>query len=302
MLELRRLVVLASLLLGSFPLFAQKVDTPLPLWPDGPPKIAGVAAIPTPENVTPGERPGKTPIQLMTNVSQPMMTVYHPSAALDQHAAVLVFPGGGYSILAYDLEGTEVCDWLNSLGITAVLVKYRVPNPAGIERGVIQLQDAQRAIGLVRSHATDWHIAPDKVGVIGFSAGGNLAALASTHFAKRNYTAIDAADSTSARPDFAMLIYPAYIDANGSDDQVAVNITVTPDTPRTFLVQAENDDQYINASLTYYIALKKAKVPVELHLYADGGHGFGLEPSPLPVSHWPELAATWMRTIGVLSR
>jgi acetyl esterase/lipase len=238
------------------------------------------------------------------------MTVYSPKGT-NTGAAVVVFPGGGYQILAIDLEGTEVCDWLTSKGVTCVLLKYRVPG-SGIHwdkqchcqmrpKAPTALEDAQRTVGLVRSHAKEWHIDLHKIGVLGFSAGGHLAADISTHFDRRLYPAVDAADKESCRPDFAMAIYPGHLWISGRKHELNPDIRVTSNTPRTFLVQAEDDNvDNVNQSLVYYIALKNAGVAVEMHLYAQGRHAFGLRRTKFPVTAWPRLAETWLATIGMI--
>ena len=168
------------------------------------------------------------------------MTVYSP-AGKNTGAAVVVFPGGGYEILAIDLEGSEVCDWLTSRGITCVLLKYRVPAPrsapnwGAFPQSPIALEDAQRTVGLVRFHAAEWHIDPHKVGVLGFSAGGHLVAAMSTHFEKRLYGGVDAADKESCRPDFAVALYPGHLWVN-QKFELNPNVPVTRETPPTFLV------------------------------------------------------------------
>jgi len=247
------------------------------------------------------------PYSYVGNVSRPTMTVYSPKGK-NTGAAVVVFPGGGFQILAIDLEGTEVCDWLTSNGITCVLLKYRVPStpydwhcdcrPHNHAISKLSLEDAQRTIGLVRFHAKEWHIDPDKIGVIGFSAGGYLVAEISTNYKHRLYAPIDAADKESCRPDFAMAIYPGHLDESGA---LNANVPVSGETPPTFLLQAEDDNvDGVRQSLAYYGALKKAGVPVEMHLYARGGHAFGLRPTKFPITHWPRLATQWMNTIGMI--
>ncbi len=242
-------------------------------------------------------------------VAQPTMTLYAPNAK-NTGAAVIVFPGGGYEILAIDLEGTEVCDWLVSKGITCVLLKYRVPAPrsapywGAYPQSPFALEDAQRTIGLVRLHATEWHIDPHKIGVMGFSAGGHLVAATSVHFDKRLYPASDEADRQSCRPDFAVALYPGHLAMKGSlklNPDIAAHITAQ--TPPTFLLQNENDevDSVFN-SLAYYAALKKAGVPVELHSYAEGGHAFGLRRTKYPATAWPQLLETWLETIGMIPK
>jgi acetyl esterase/lipase len=250
----------------------------------------------------------------VTNVTQPTMTVYSPtSAGKNRGVAVVVFPGGGFEGLAIDLEGTEVCDWLSSRGITCVLLKYRAPSAPydwhckcrpnhGLNKSTLALEDAQRTMGLVRLHAAEWKIDPHRVGVVGFSAGGYLVAEISTDYAHRLYPAIDAADRESARPDFAIAVYPGHLSTG--EDTLGLNsqVPVTRQMPPTFLVQAEDDNiDGVGQALAYYIALEKAEVPTEMHLYAHGGHAFGLRRTALPITEWPQLVEKWLLTIGMLS-
>ncbi|MGD0366480.1 MAG: alpha/beta hydrolase, partial [Acidobacteriaceae bacterium] len=214
----------------------------------------------------------------------------------------VVFPGGGYSILAIDLEGTEVCDWLNSIGVSCLLLKYRVPASGPYPKSSAALQDAQRAIGIARQHASDWGIDPKRIGVLGFSAGGHLAAAISTHYDQRLYPPIDAADQQSCKPDFAIVIYPGYLANAEKNFEFNPDIPVTASTPPTFLVQAEDDPVHVENVIDYFLALKNAGVPAQLHVYTKGGHGYGLRPTELPVTHWPQLAALWMRSIGVMGK
>ena len=275
--------------------------TQIPIWPGTPPD-AEAQHVPGPEYVTNGSSPSGVSWIKLCNVSLPTMTVYSPKGK-NTGVAMVVFPGGGYNCLAVDLEGTEICDWLTSKGITAILLKYRVPlkkTEPYTEPLPLALEDAQRTLGLVRFHAAEWHIDPHKIGVIGFSAGGHMVAAASTHFDKRLYPAVDAADRESCRPDFAIACYPGHL---YNDDYLKLNpnIRVTTHTPPTFIVQAEDDHvDGVGQALTYYIALKNAGVPAEMHLYAQGGHGFGLRPSKLPVTGWPRLVETWLGTIRMI--
>ncbi len=241
---------------------------------------------------------GKTVIRL-GNVSTPTITLYPVPPGKNTGAAVVVCPGGGYSILAMDLEGTEVCQWLNSAGINAVLLKYRVPARKGLERHTAPLQDAQRALGLVRFHSKDWQIEAKRIGIMGFSAGGHLSAAAGTRFEKRTYEAVDEADRISCRPDFVMLIYPAYLTSK-EGPELAPELTVTSNTPPTFLVQTEDDPVHVENCLFYYLALKHVNVPAEMHLFAEGGHGYGLREADQAVISWPKRAEEWMRGLGVL--
>jgi acetyl esterase/lipase len=217
-------------------------------------------------------------------------------------AAVVVCPGGGYHILAMDLEGTEVAEWLNSLGVTAALLKYRVPARQGRERHAAPLQDAQRALGLFRSRAAEWGVDPRRIGVLGFSAGAHLSAVVSTRDTPRTYAPVDAADEVSCRPDFTLLIYPAYLTAQKEGDKIAPELTITSNTPPTFLVQTQDDSVRVETSVFYYLALKQAKVPVEMHLYPSGGHGYGLRRTRDAVTSWPQQAEQWLRGLGMLER
>ena len=244
-------------------------------------------------------------------VSRPTLTVYSPKGQ-NTGTAIVVYPGGGYSVLAMDLEGTEVCDWVVSRGMTCLLLKYRVPDsgPAYHDdckcnirpKAPTALEDAQRTMGIARLHAAEWKINPHKIGVLGFSAGGHLVANISTHFDHRAYQRIDAADDLSCRPDFAIAIYPGHLRENTTRDfDLNPEIPVTAQTPPTFLLQAEDDNvDGVKQSLVYYIALKNSGVPVEMHLYAHGGHGFGLRPTKLPITHWPQLVDTWLKTIDMI--
>jgi len=233
------------------------------------------------------------------NVSAPTLTLYQATAK-STGATVVVFPGGAYRILAIDLEGTEVCEWLNSAGITCVLLKYRVPDSGPYPKSPAALQDAQRAVGIVRSHAAEWHIDPQRIGVLGFSAGAHLAAALSTHFEQRLYDAIDSADKVSCRPDFAVIVYPGYLALADQNFAPNAEIRVTDKTPPSFIVQSEDDPVHVENATVYFLALKNAKVPAELHLYAQGGHGYGLRRSALPVTTWPQLVEGWLRTIQIL--
>ena len=228
------------------------------------------------------------------HVSRPTIAVYRPPAGKDTGAAVVVCPGGGYGILAMDLEGTEVCDWLNSLGITGVLLKYRVPKRAGLDKHAAALQDAQRALGLVRYHSKEWGLDPKRIGVLGFSAGAHLAATVSNNYEQRSYPKVDEADAASCRPDFTLLIYPAYLTVKEEHDKIAPELNLTSNTPPTFIAMAEDDPIRIETALFYAVALRKAQVPYELHVYPTGGHGYGLRPTKDLVTTWPQRAAEWM--------
>jgi acetyl esterase/lipase len=243
-------------------------------------------------------RQGK-PVQRLSNVTVPTISLYKPPVDKATGAAVLVCPGGGYNILAMDLEGTEVADWLNSIGVTAILLKYRVPRRQNLPKHQAPLQDAQRAMSLVRAHAEKWGIDPQRIGILGFSAGGHLSAAASTNFDRRHYEPIDEHDKLSCRPDFAVLVYPAYLlDGASLSDE----IRVSKKTPPTFLVHAGNDRISSENSAHFYLSLKQAGVAGELHIYASGGHGFGLRPTEFACSNWPKRCEAWLRARGLLEK
>jgi acetyl esterase/lipase len=270
----------------------------VPIWPGA---VPDAVADPKPET---GDSGGGA-----FDVSRPTMTMYAPQGR-NTGVAVLVFPGGGYQALAMNGEGAEICDWLASRGITCVLLKYRVPDSGPTMKNghtyyppvQTAVQDAQRTLGLVRQHAAEWHVDPHKIGVIGFSAGGHLAAAVSTRFARRAYPLVDAADKLSCRPDFAILVYPGHLWTPGTELTLRSDIRVPADTPPTFLLQAEDDHvDPVKHSLTYYAALQKAHVPVEMHLYAQGDHAFGLRRKELPIGRWPALVEQWLHDLGVLT-
>jgi acetyl esterase/lipase len=283
--------------------------TQVPIWPGPVPDSQPAAGPEVFKTTGPDLLVAGRPWAYVENVSQPTMTVYSPTGE-NTGIAVVVFPGGGYNILAIDLEGTEICAWLTSKGITCVLLKYRVPKSGPQWDGRCQcqinpkaptaLEDAQRAVGLVRFHAAEWHIDPHRIGVLGFSAGGHLVAALSTHF-KRVYPAVDAADKESSRPDFAVALYPGHLWIDYKKFELNPDIAVTRETPPTFLLQSEDDHvDDVNHSLVYYVALKQAGVPVEMHLFAHGGHAFGLRRTKLPITGWPQLVEQWLGTIGMM--
>jgi acetyl esterase/lipase len=284
--------------------------TQLPIWPGA---VPNAQAVPGTEYVetTKDKMVGGKPYVWVSNITRPTMTVYSPKEK-NTGVAMIVFPGGGFEGLAIDLEGTEVCDWLTSGGITCVLLKYRVPSlpydwhckcrPNYLAISTLALEDAQRTMGLVRLHAAEWHINPHKIGVLGFSAGGYLVAEISTAYQRHLYALRDEADKESCRPDFAVAVYPGHLWAGGNSYTLNANVPITGQTPPTFLVQAEDDNiDGVNQSVAYYIALKKAGVPVEMHLYARGGHAFGLRRTRLPITAWPQSVEMWLRTIGMIS-
>lgn len=302
----RHLLVFVTLIVGPGALFAQKAawkpaagHLSLPLWPTAAPGASPTAQEEADTTTAKDGLVAGKPVMRLGNVSVPTLTLYTPGSQ-NTGAAVVVFPGGGYHILAMDLEGTEVCDWLNSTGITCLLVKYRVPDSGPYPKSPAALQDAQRALGIVRSHAGEWHIDPHRIGVLGFSAGAHLAAALSTHFEQRLYASIDSADGLSCRPDFAVIVYPAYLALAGKNVDPNPDIPITAQTPPSFVVQAENDPVHVENAVAYFLALKNAKVPAELHIYSEGGHGYGLRRTALPVTAWSVAVETWLHTLQIL--
>ena len=255
----------------------------IPVWPEGkiPLKTSDAAE---------AIKPSKDDIIRLTDVNVPSLTVYPAKDMGAPNPAVLICPGGGYGLLAWNHEGTEVAEWLNGQGISAFILKYRVP---GNRDGAFC--DAQRAMGLIRSKAQSLNIDPKRLGIMGFSAGAHLSVRTSTDFAKRFYEVVDEADSLPSRPDFALVIYPAYLFREGY--ALAPELPVTAQTPPTFLLQAEDDGPHVDSSLAYFIALKSAKVPVELHIFPNGGHGYGLRKKGKTTDVWPELAAAWLSRV-----
>ena len=274
-----------------------------PLWPGRAP--GETATLPPEADTTAadGELIAGRRVIRLGNVSTPTIAIYRPDPAKDTGAAVVVCPGGGYYILAMDLEGTEVCEWLNSIGVTGILLKYRVPVREGRPRYAAPLQDAQRALGLVRSQAKELGLDPHRIGVLGFSAGGHLAAALSGSGASRSYALVDAADQVSCRPDFCVLIYPGYLTDKEKNDQLPPELAAgTANMPPTFMAMTEDDFVRVESALGYYLTLKQAKVPVEMHLYPAGGHGYGLRRTALTVTTWPDRVADWMKAAGWLQR
>jgi len=288
-------LALATLAVG--PLAAAEPQV-IKLWPGVAPGEKGDVG---PEKAMEPKAGEKKPVLRIANVSEPTIAVYRPTKEKDTGTAVIIAPGGGYVILAYEHEGTKVAEWLADRGVTGVLLKYRVPRRADQPKDqppVSVLQDAQRAISMVRSKAKEWGLKSDRIGMLGFSAGGHLTAWASTNYDKRSYEPIDAADEASCRPDFAVLIYAGGIVGKESADQIKPEIRISKNTPPSFLVHAADDNA--ENSLAYVSALRKAGVSAELHLYASGGHGFGMRSIPHPAATWTARCEEWMRKQGYL--
>jgi acetyl esterase/lipase len=273
--------------------------TVVDLWPGPAPLEKGEIGA---EKETEGKAVG-APIRVLHNVTKPTLTIFRPAKDKDTGAAVVIAPGGGYNILAWDLEGEEVATWLNSIGVTGIVLKYRVPRRPGTPGTDAPPQaqaDAQRAISLVRSKAKEWDLDPQKIGMLGFSAGGHLTAWTSTNADKRCYPAVDDADKLSCRPDFTVLVYPAYLVQKNKPDALAEDIRPSKETPPMFFAHAYNDGVSPENSVALFLALKRLGVPAEMHIYSTGGHGFGLRPSANACSTWPARCEEWLRAQGVL--
>lgn len=279
---------------GANRAYAAEPLATLQVWPGDAPGEKGEVGEETAVKSTTGK-----PVLRISNVTRPTIAVHKPTKDKDTGAAVVICPGGGYNILAFDLEGEEVAEWLNSIGVTGVILKYRVPRRKDQPPHRAPLQDAQRAVSLVRKNAEAWGIDPKRIGILGFSAGGHLSAAASTNFSARQYPPIDEIDQVSCRPDFTVLVYPAYL---LEGEKLVAELPVGKETPPAFLVHAGDDKHTAEASIRYYLALRQNGVSGELHVYPHGGHGFGLRPSEHPVSTWPKRCEEWMRSTGLLGK
>lgn len=284
----------AVVCLMSMPLNGGEPSQTINVWPGRPP--GEMKELP-PEGDTskPGDRQvAGRPVVRIGNVSTPTLSVYRPAPEKDTGAAIVICPGGGHHILAWDLEGTEVAEWLNSIGVTGIVLKYRVPFRNPERRWEAAVQDAQRAMSLVRSRAAEWQIDPQRIGILGFSAGGETAALTALFGEERQYARLDTVDDVPLRPDFAVLVYSAGI-VDRQTRAMHDYIKVTEKTPPMFLVHAFDDGVPVENCLLLSLELKKQNVPSELHVYHTGGHGYGLRPTGEPVTEWAERCAAWLR-------
>lgn len=277
-----RSLFLSLVFISMFTQSRSQDSTIIHLWPG---QVPGLSAEKHPARVTDDH---SRDVVRLTDVTDPTLTVFTPPAGQANGGSVLICPGGGYQILAINLEGYEIAHWLNSLGFTAFVLEYRVPNK---RKG--SLQDAQRAMRIIRTQAAKWHLNPQQIGILGFSAGGSLAARLSTEYDQNQYDPIDAADSASSRPDYTVLIYPAYLDL-GKGNTLTPELKVNAQTPPMFIFQTA-DDPYGHSSLVMANALREAKVPVELHIYPKGGHGYGLREDNPAGKVWPALAKAWLK-------
>lgn len=275
----------------------QSQEKPVLLFPDGAPGETG--KMKQVDDLS-GNKVAGCPVLRIENVDEPTLTFYPAPAGNNKGATIIVNPGGGYNILAYNLEGSEICKRFNSFGINCVLVKYRVPRRGKGEKHAAPLQDLQRAIAYTRAHAAEWQIDAGRIGVMGFSAGAHLSAVASTNYGERTYPKVDSFDEVSLRPDFTILVYPAYL--AGENFSIAPELKVDQNTPPTILIQTEDDKSHINSSLFYYYALKEARVPAALHVYPSGGHGYGLRNTGHTVNEWPFRVLSWLRDIGMIEK
>ncbi len=264
------------------------------LWPGGAPEKPGVKI--EAEKEVP--KKSAVDVQRITNVTDPMITVFKPEKA--NGTAVLVCPGGGYNILAYEHEGSQVCEFLNKHGVTGILLKYRVPRRDPNDPSREPLQDAQRAMGVIRHHAAEWGLKPDRIGILGFSAGGHLSIMTTLHANERTYTFDPALDVEDATPDFAIPVYPAYLVNKKEPLKLLPGFEVTAKSPPMCFVHANDDSWPASGSALLYLEYKKLNLPSELHIYAKGGHGFGMRKNGDPVNDWPDRVAEWMRSVGYI--
>ena len=277
--------------------FAQSHD-PIELWPNG---IPGEAEFELPaESVKLSEFQGEQE-QRIENVKKPTLTMFMAPKEKNDGTTVLVCPGGGYNILAYSHEGSDVCKWLNSIGINAGLLKYRIPRRKGKPKHAAPLQDVQRAMTIIRNNAENWNLDRSKVGILGFSAGGHLAAMAITSDGKRTYLADAVKDESrdvNCVPNFGILIYAAYLEDQNEAVALSPELKVTKSTPPTFLVVAHDDKAFVEGSARFYIEMLRNNRPAELHVFAKGGHGFGIRKTKDRVAKWPQLVADWLEETG----
>jgi acetyl esterase/lipase len=305
-LKLRLALTGLSLLLSLMAQASADEPVVMDVWPGrvagdhgeiGPERIRRVDEAPSPDAIW------------ITNVTRPTIKVFRPSRQMNSGVAVVICPGGGYWNLAWDKEGEEVAQWLNTLGITGVVLKYRVPRRPGEPEPLPApgpLLDAQRAIRLVRSKATDWQLDPERIGIMGFSAGGHLAIKTATSFHKPAYQPIDQVDELSCQPNFTVAAYSGYLLANfehPGDFKLAADLSIPADTGPMFLVHATDDAERgapPEQSLGMYRALREAGVSAELHIYASGGHGFGVRATEEPFSKWTDRCAEWLKQQAIL--
>ncbi len=278
--------------------FAAESPITVKLWPQGAPEKPGFKS--EPEQEMP--KKGPDDVKRLGHVSDPTLTLY--KADKSNGTTVLVCPGGGYNILAFEHEGTQVCEYLNSIGVNAALLKYRVPRRDPQNPSVEPLQDAQRAMGILRHRATEWNLNPDRIGMLGFSAGGHLTVMATLHANERTYPQDPALDVADATPNFSIPVYPAYLVSKEDTFTLLPEIKVTEKAPPMCLIHAHDDKGVTSASSSalLYLEYKKLNLPAELHIYAQGGHGFGMRKSGKPVAEWLVRVGEWMKSMGWVSQ
>ena len=280
----------------AFPSFSVAAPSdPIKLWPGVAPGDEDVALKAQDTEVR------KDQTQITRNVSVPTLTMYLAPEDNNKGTTILVCPGGAYNVLANSHEGIDVCEFLNSQGINAGLLMYRVPRRPDRDKHAAPLQDVQRAMTMIRANAKEWKLRPEKVGILGFSAGGHLSAMALTSDGKRTYPSTAAGEEPegiSCVPDFGVLVYPAYLEAKDETANLSPELTVTATTPPTFLVVADDDKKYVEGSAWFYIQMFRKNRPCELHIFAKGGHGFGMRKTDERVAHWPQMAVDWMGASG----
>jgi acetyl esterase/lipase len=309
MVAMIRVATLLICLASPWPILAGEPMV-VDLWPGKPPGDTGIAGaekfFEAPPRKTEPDKPYRVagrPCKLLTNVTRPTLVVYRPEKDRDTGATMLICPGGGYHNLFWDLHGEEIADWLTGIGVTGIILKYRCPRRDGedkTEPAPGPLKDAQRAVSLVRSKASAWGLDPGRIGMIGFSAGGHLVAATATSFDQRAYEPLDDVDRVSCRPDFGIMLYSGYLKAKDHDG-LRPELRVSAQTPPIFLVHATDDPvSEVEHSVVMYQALHRAGVPVEMHLYATGGHPFGVRKRGLPVDAWPQRCEAWMSSRGLL--
>jgi acetyl esterase/lipase len=274
--------------------FAAEPAVTMNLWPGKPPGDG--------PNVVADEQFNANTKTLTGTVAVPTLAVYRPAKEIDTHVAIIVAPGGGFYQLSMGHEGEDVATWLQSIGITGIVLKYRIPNREGMPRYMAGFQDGQRAMSVVRSKAAEWNIDPHRIGILGFSAGGQIAADVETGFDKRTYDPVDDMDKADTRPDFVILIYPGGIVRRGATTVPALSedVRVSKDTPQTFLAIATDDRNGSENAVYMYLALKQAGVNAELHVYSEGGHGFGIRRGSAPHTTWPARVEDWLRVRKIL--
>jgi acetyl esterase/lipase len=296
----------ASLFRAAWPAAGAEPPLVVEVWPDKAPGEStktGTESIRMSPKLDHKKVEVTEPTRMITDVTDPTLTIYRPPKDKDTGTAMLICPGGGYWDLYWQLEGEEVAAWLNSMGVSGIILKYRVPRHADEPQDQPArrpLQDAQRAVSLVRSKARAWGIEPQRIGMVGFSAGGHLAIATAINFEKRTYPAIDDIDTNSCRPDFAILVYPGYLKAKDKDE-LAPGLEIPAGTPPVFLAHGGADIiSPPENSVLMYLALRRAGIPAELHVYAMATHDFGVRPSEQPCSMWTESCAAWLRMQGFL--